>query len=207
MAVNLVGKQFGRLVVIAEAEPNSRRNRLFLCICDCGNDALVQFGNLTSGHSTTCGCGIDRARRRHGHTSRQGKSRVYRIWSAMIARCHSKKNSGYSTYGDEGIWVCDRWRFGVDGRLGFECFLEDMGEPGEGLSIDRIDNAKGYYPKNCRWATPSEQLENRRNTIYLEAGGVRQTLTAWAKELGVPYSRLLCRYSRGWPVSRILATN
>jgi len=37
-----------------------------------------------------------------------------------------------------------------------------MGEPMPGQSIDRINNEKGYFKENCRWATNQQQALNKR---------------------------------------------
>jgi hypothetical protein len=83
----------------------------------------------------------------------------------LIHRCYSPKNDRYIHYAGRGITVCDRWRFGENGKTGFECFLDDMGEkptPKRLYSIDRIDNDGNYEPGNCRWATYKQQNNNQR---------------------------------------------
>jgi hypothetical protein len=102
-------------------------------------------------------------------------------------------------YGGRGISVCERWQ-------SFECFYADMGERPAGTTLDRIDPDGNYEPDNCRWATPKQQNRNRRRTVFLSANGRRQSLSAWAEELGFSHITLYKRYVAGWPDDKIVNT-
>lgn len=87
--------------------------------------------------------------------SRENRS-TYTSWALMKARCLNKNNPKYPDYGGRGIKLCRRW-------IDFKKFFEDMGpKPSNRYSIDRINNSKGYFPNNCRWATSKQQANNRR---------------------------------------------
>ena len=144
------GQRFGRL--IAERKVRGHRCTRWQCRCDCGEVRVVFVGHLTSGHTRSCGCLKTGRKTTHGKTG----TRVHRAWGDMLSRCYNPNLPNFRYYGGRGITVCDRWRHS------FEAFLEDMGEPPEGLSLDRKDNNGNYTPKNCRWATKSEQQKNRR---------------------------------------------
>lgn len=197
---DLTGKKFNRLFIIGFAGVHGR-NGTWFCKCDCAKILALPTARLTSGQTKSCGCWakeeVSKRMTTHGHSTINGKSGAYGSWNAMISRCNCKGDQAYNKYGGSGVKVCDRW-------LKFENFLADMGHRPDGKTLDRIENSKGYSKSNCRWATKTEQANNRRKNRLLEFSGKIQSLSQWSKEKGIPTSTLSGRLSKGWPIEKAL---
>lgn len=125
--------------------------------------------------------------------------REYWVWADMIGRCTNPKHKAFANYGGRGITVCDRWR-------SFDAFAEDMLPRPEGGMIDRIDNSRGYFPKNCRWADRKTQNSNRRNCIYVSHHGEIVTLREYCRRENISYRPVVKRIQdRGWTVAQALS--
>lgn len=156
--INLTGKRFGRFVVVGLAGQGSDGRARWKCLCDCGTLTEVYSHALRSGGTSSCGCikqFLPPHGKKHGHSSRGHTTPTYRTWDHMKQRCQNPKHERFKDWGGRGIAVCERW-------LKFENFLADMGERPEGMTIERMDNDKGYEPGNCKWATSAEQSANKR---------------------------------------------
>lgn len=115
-----------------------------------------------------------------------------------IYRCHNTKCNQYSDYGGRGIAVADCWK----GPNGLDNFLAHIGpKPSPELTLERIDNNKGYEPGNVCWASRTEQQRNRRKAKRVEHNlifnGEKRTLKEWAVLKGVSYPALLYRFKTG----------
>ena len=183
--LNLVGKRFGRLVVLRFSGINKNGNSTWVCRCDCGTEKVVSGAHLQSGASTSCGC----IRREQLQTHGGSKTRLYGIWNAMKARCYNPHNNRYAIYGGRGITICDEW------RDDFEAFSQWAYTHGyrDDLTIDRIDNDQGYFPENCQWSTAKTQANNKSNNNVLTYMGETHTVAEWAEKYGLDYHTLLNR--------------
>lgn len=137
---------------------------------------------------------IERKREKHGMTN----TIIYRAWAHMKTRCNNPKDKSYHLYGGRGISVCERWD-------SFQNFYKDMGATWKkGLSLERIDNNKGYCPENCKWATTKQQSRNTRWNRKITYKGRTMILTDWAKEVGLAFNTLQHRLNTGWTVKKAL---
>ena len=123
-------------------------------------------------------------------------TRIYACWKQMHQRCYNPENQSYPYYGGRGIGVCHRWSSVFN-------FLEDMGHPPKGMSIDRKDNDADYSPENCHWVDQEEQTAYTRETVIWFVMD-EQTIKAWAKELDLNPRAITDRLRRGWTIERVM---
>lgn len=187
------GEKFHRLTVLCEApkRPGSPHRRV-TAQCDCGTVKDYIMAYLRKGKAKSCGCYFREQREPHGHAKTM--SGAYRTWLSMKRRCDPKY--GRPEYVDRGINVCDEW---IDS---FETFLADMGERPKGMTLDRRDNDKNYSKENCRWATNSQQANNRSTNHCVTANGKTLTIMEWSELTGIPFQTIRHRLLRGWSGER-----
>ena len=120
------------------------------------------------------------------------KTATYTSWQCMKERCYNKKNVAFKYYGGRGITVCDEW------KDSFINFLADMGEAPKGLTLDKIDNDKGYSKGNCRWATKSLQGYNQRKQSNNQTGitGVWLDKSRGGWQVDIKYNKVSSRLGR-----------
>lgn len=209
---NLEGKTMGRLYVVKRIGFKYTKNgryQNYLCRCECGNYCERTISSLNSKGLHSCGCYKKecfekvakmptKARISHGMSN----TRLYKIHESMKMRCRNKNSNSYTNYGGRGIDVCKEWER-------FEPFAEWAMQSGynDELTIDRIDNNKGYSPDNCRWATRRNQMENTRRTRKYTIDGETHSITYWARKYGISRSTLFYRLERGMGIEEALTSH
>ena len=186
-AKDITGQRFGSLVAIRyTGERGKSGGRIWECKCDCGTIKNIPIHSLTSGNTKSCGCSFKRPRP-HRRKPYEVGTRLYRIWTNMKTRCLNPNDEyKYSRYGGRGITICDEW-------LEYEPFLKWAMSSGysDDLTIDRVDNSKGYSPDNCRWVTMAEQNKNRSSTHFVTINGETKCVKDWRKELHKSYYTII----------------
>ena len=196
---DLTGQKFCKLTVVGYAG-RYKRESLWECECECGNTVFVLTSKLKKGRKKSCGCSRNQltseSNKTHGHSG----ERLYRIYILMIRRCENPKAKCYENYGGRGITVCDEWKRNVDS---FYKWALSNGYRDD-LTIDRIDNNKGYSPDNCRWATKIQQQNNMRTNNYITFNNETHTLSEWSRIVNKNTTTISGRLRRGWSIEDAL---
>lgn len=198
----MIGKIFGRLTVVSEAERLTRYGRRFRCRCSCGGETVVDRSNLCNGSVASCGC-IKREMllERNATLATHGMSKTseYLAWINIHRRCEDPKDKSYCRYGAKGIKVCKRWST-------YENFFADMGKkPTAKHTIERRSNSEGYSPGNCYWATTKKQSRNKSSNVTVIYKGKQMILRDACAAAGLNYWTVWSRIDKGWSPDRWFA--
>lgn len=198
---DLTGQRFGRLIVLKDPGERKRREKIWLCECDCGNKTKVVTRYLTSGDTRSCGCyrresEIKNLSKFWGkHTTHDlSKTRIYQTWADMKARCNNSNNNAYRHYGGRGIKVCDKWN---EDFMNFYNWAMKNGYE-DTLTIDRIDVDGNYEPNNCRWANWKTQANNKVKTRKITIYGETKRAYDFEQIYGIKAQLLIDRYDKGY---------
>lgn len=190
--IDLTGKNVGFLKVIRPTGTSYKRDKLWICKCECGNELLVSASRLNKSRIKSCGCHNGDNFKKHG----LGKTRISVIWSGMKQRCNHNKNHY------ENVLYCDEW----NDFMNFYEWSMNNGYSDE-LTLDRIDVTGNYEPSNCRWVSQKVQQNNRTNNTIYSFNGEEHTLSEWSDITGIGRSTLSARILKlKWSVEKALST-
>jgi hypothetical protein len=201
------GDKFGLWTAIAPVDAiPGRKNRTpgWSLRCECGSIGYSVAAKLTIGLTKSCGCHrgqhVSQNKPRSVPSGPTG-SRLRKIYNNIKQRCGNSKNPLYRYYGAVGITLCSEWS-------AFPAFYQWAIASGyeASLSLDRVDNRKGYSPSNCRWADRITQMNNTSRNRVFEAFGERKTVAQWARDsrCAAGYTTLMTRIKSGWDSERAL---
>lgn len=208
---SFIGTRHGRLIVESQIESGAVSHTKWLCRCDCGRAVEVLGCNLRSKNTGSCGCGHSEMTTRRNLKHLLCSTRTYRIWAGMKTRCYNPKSGERERYMDRGITACECIKASVKG------IIDVIGNAPLRMTLDRIDNEKGYFcgacedcissekPANIRWSTVKDQNRNRSSNRMVTISGVTKCASEWAEQIGISGSTLISRILRGWPEDRLLA--
>lgn len=182
-----VGTKINSWTYLGEASNGKRGYGSFQCECGTIKDVLI--ANIVTQKSKSCrnckwnAIGI----------SEKDYQYLVSVRARAIRRCYYEKDASFNNYSRRGIKVCDEWLKSSDAFVRWA--IENGWE--RGLTLDRVDNDKGYSPDNCRWTTWKKQANNRSSNVYITHNGETKSLTEWADSFSIPSYLAYNRWVRG----------
>ena len=163
---DLTGQVFGRMTLVRYAGRNKKCMSYYWCQCECGSpEKIHRASDLKTGRTISCGCyAVERIT--EANRERMTKHGLYDdpwygIANAQGQRMTNPNRPEWKDYGGRGLKLGEGMET-VEQRILF--YREFFGSvPPEGMTVDRIDNDRGYAKDNVRLATMKEQCNNRRN--------------------------------------------
>jgi len=203
MQGSIIGKRFGRLIVLQYVGVATNHKSIFECVCDCGKHIVVKRNSLVTDHTKSCGCLYEEAIQVNALKHGLRNHALYHTWLNIKDRCGNPNNSHYKYYGGKGIKVCSEW------ANDFKKFYDWSLSVGwvKGLSIERNNNSKGYEPSNCRYIPLIEQCKNKTSNIMITINNETKYLAEWCLETGVNPSTAYSRINRGWDMVKAVTLN
>lgn len=191
---SLIGQKFNRLTVVDVSDNGSNSHTYWLCECDCGAIKDVSEYAFTSGSTKSCGCyNLESKSKYHEATYHgMGGHPLYGVWKKMRSRITNPNNPSYQNYGGRGLTMDESW---IESPKPFIDWSESNGwYEGCNLSIDRIDNDRGYYPDNCKISNRTEQNINQRiqknNTSGYKGVHLNKRSGKWVSRISVDKKRI-----------------
>ena len=177
------GKIIGKYKILYTEGLNKKHEMTYAALClDCGFVLHgFTYSDIKNRSNGSCS---------HSGITRRGVrwsfKRLGKIYYAMIQRCNNPNDGSYYNYGARGIKVCKEWE---NDPQSFNDWAIDNGYDNT-LTIDRIDNYKGYSPDNCRWVTKSFNSKHKRRTNFITVNGITHTPHDWEVIIGLTNTRL-----------------
>lgn len=208
---DLVGQKYGRLTVVERAPNHVAKSGVesiaWKCVCECGNETVVNSRDLKTGNTKSCGClkaDWIKENTKHG----MHDSRLYHVWEGIKNRCCNENSGMYKNYGARGIKICKEW---AEDFLSFYSWAMSNGYDesasfGE-CTLDRIDNNGDYSPENCRFVSVKEQARNTRRNKMVSYNNETKCLSEWCEEFNLNYKRTLYRINKGLSLKEIIDSN
>lgn len=196
----MIGKIINNILIIDDYQKiyttgKSSNRYLKLKCLDCNSIFEKRYNRFNN--TTECKC-----KKNKNNTFGYSKDGLYKIYRGIINRTTNPNHCAYKNYGARGIKICEEW------FNDFTLFYQWSINNGyiKGLTIERINNDKGYFPDNCCWITRNQQQTNKRNNHLVTYKGITKTISEWAREYNIKFNTLSYRINKGWSIEKSLNT-